>query len=223
MYERRLSGLQRSRMQRMLEMVAERVQDERARGHEPRADGFFFGKPHTRSFSEEVAEGGFRTVQEEHEEAKLPYFAELLVNCVFNREIDRTSAVSFVALASALTYRQLCLLALMERQQEFTTLRSDERFRFMDGDSECPIWQATLAQEVFDLGNRRLVNIHEESIGKLGVLPIVTLTRLGQEVHSALGLSLIERNVLDDLYHRSDPESGQTTRSNNGPGENDPD
>lgn len=74
----------------------------------------FFGEPYTRSFGEEVAEGVFRTVQEDHEEAKLPYFAELSVNCVVNREIDRTSAVSFVALAGALTYRQLCLLALME-------------------------------------------------------------------------------------------------------------
>jgi hypothetical protein len=207
LYQRRLSRMEKSRIERVMELVKVRIDDKIRLGHTARGDDFIIGTPGKRSFSEEAAEGVFRTAQEENEEAKLPFFAELLANFVFVEQIDRTSAVNFVTLAGALTFRQYCLLALIQRQQGRSTIENDVRFHFMDGDNECPIWQATLAQEIFDLDSRRLVTIQEASIRKLGQMPIATLTRLGEEVVAALGLRGIEEHTLDDIHQRAAPSS----------------
>jgi hypothetical protein len=104
-------------------VATERVEKMLRLGHELRHDDFFSGEPGNRSFAEEIVEGTLLAAQREHEERKLLYLGNLLASFAFHEEISRGGANFLLKLADDLSYRQLCLLALADRKDEFPSLR----------------------------------------------------------------------------------------------------
>jgi hypothetical protein len=88
-------------------------------GKQLRSDDFFLEDEATgRSSADEIIEGTFLAAQREHEERKVPYYANLVANLPFEPAVDRYTANLLLRTAQELSYRQLCLLALVVKKNE---------------------------------------------------------------------------------------------------------
>lgn len=93
-----------------------------------RKDDFFQSTPPDRSTAEEILEGILLAAQNDHREKKLRYYANLLANLAFQAEVDRDGANFLIKTAEAMSYRQLCILALFGYRQlppTFTMFSTD--------------------------------------------------------------------------------------------------
>ena len=184
-------------------LAAQRVHKLIKLGHELRADGFFQGEPGNRSLEEEIVEGVLIAAQREHEELKLPYLANLLAAMAFATEIQRGEANLLLRLANAMSYRQLCLIALVEQKNKFPEmwqgrtseksldgLAADQRFAFI----------ALLKEmaELYDLGV-----LHQTIVGiPMETYITIRLTELGtwgSLLYEAMGLDEIPNDQLTPL------------------------
>jgi hypothetical protein len=120
---RQLSEREQKRTAAVAIIAAARIQRMLDLGHEARHDGFMQGEAGHRSPAEEIAEGILISAQREHEEKKLPYLGNLLANFAFQEGLSRSDANLCLRFADRLSYRQLCLLALFGRKDEFPNLR----------------------------------------------------------------------------------------------------
>jgi hypothetical protein len=120
---RQMSDRERVRAAGVATIAAARIQGYLDLGHEARSDGFFQGEPGNRSAAEEIAEGVLIAAQREHEEKKLPYLANLLASIAFQEGLSRSEANRLLRLADGLSYRQLCIIALIGKKEEFPQLR----------------------------------------------------------------------------------------------------
>ena len=133
-----------------------------------RDDGFFDRPKKGRSQSEQIAENVFMKAQREPEDKKQHYLANLLANLSFNWGmrpgiyglVDPWTANSMIATADSLTYRQLCLLRMIDLAQPIGTTPAPQplpdsvyfKSRKTVGQHMFPI-----LYEVWDLLNRNLV------------------------------------------------------------------
>jgi hypothetical protein len=107
---RRLSEMQRGRVDSVIKQVEVVIRQKMDEGYTVRSDDFLSGQPGHRSLAEELSEGVLIAVEDEHEELKLPFFANLLANFVFRPDINGPIANFLVELTRQLSYRQLTLL-----------------------------------------------------------------------------------------------------------------
>lgn len=87
-------------------------------GDQLREDGFFVKSDTGRASAEEVAEGVLRAADEEHQEAKLEYYGNLLASIAFDASVSVESAAYLIRCSRDISYRQLGLLALIARRDE---------------------------------------------------------------------------------------------------------
>lgn len=204
--ERKLSRNATARIERTMVQAVVLVNKSKDQGREPRSDDFLKGEPGNRSFAEEIVEGVLLTVQSEFQKAKEPYYAQFVDSCIHDPTIDRASAVNILAILDALSYRQLCILALTNRQTLQSSVEYDTRLRVQGENqhrTDLPaVWEETFMQEVFDLESRRLVQIsRQQFIESHMVVP----SPLGKVVCKVLGLSRIDSAILDELKERAAP------------------
>lgn len=88
---------------------------------ERRDDDFFEASGDSPSPAEEVFEGVLLAAKQEHEQLKLPYLANFYSNLVFMPYIKKAEANFLLNVAESLTYRQFCLLSLIDQIADFTT------------------------------------------------------------------------------------------------------
>lgn len=117
--KRLLGKREEKRIGAALIFAANKIQSNIAAGQHLREDGFFTEQPDGRSPADEIAEGILMVVQREHEERKLPFYGNLLANLAFQSGYDRAQSNLLVQLAQRLSYRQLCLLALVMYKAQF--------------------------------------------------------------------------------------------------------
>ena len=96
-----------------------RFEENKKKGLEIRDDGFFNDNI-KRSTGEEVIEGILLIAQREYQEKKLQYQGNLLANIAVCPEIDQAQANYLIKLAATLTYRQLCMLTLIEQKKKYS-------------------------------------------------------------------------------------------------------
>jgi len=88
-------------------------------GDQVRSDEFFQRNPQEdRAPSEEIAEAIALAVQREAEERKVRHIGFILGNLAFEVSVDRVAANFFVRLAEDLSYTQMQLLTLVDRNSE---------------------------------------------------------------------------------------------------------
>jgi hypothetical protein len=116
---RMLAPRQVHRVDVTLDATAQRI-EERVTARDPlREDGFFDEQDEHRSDAQEVAEGILFTAMTDYEERKTRFYGYLLANIAFEPAVDRGTAHALLRLAEGLSYRQLCLLALVENKESF--------------------------------------------------------------------------------------------------------
>lgn len=137
----------------VLALADQRVRERLERGDTLRDDGFFEAQPGDRSAGAESVEGVLLATQRDHEEKKLPFYANLLANLAFDTTYDRAEANLLIRLGRELSYRQLLLLSLWGGR------RLDNAHRTEDYREERNFSQPLIGtlQEAYDLYLRGLL------------------------------------------------------------------
>lgn len=176
--------------------AVQRIEERRINGDAVRDDGFFLSPIEGRADADEILEGVLLTAQREHEEKKVPFLGYLWANVAFEEQIDRSTANHAIRLAQELSYRQLCLLALVRRKDEFELPESA---------AQSPAgmsWEAwSLWEELDDLGfaKKELVGVPGRLPTNIGSPAALTLWTFGLLLYDLLDLSKIKRDELAKL------------------------
>lgn len=92
-----------------------KIQERLEAGDSIREDQFFEESTGERSPAEEVFEGALLACKNEHEEKKLRFIANIFANSVFMPDVSRFGAYWLLKKAEDLTYRQMCVISLIEQ------------------------------------------------------------------------------------------------------------
>lgn len=160
-------------------------------GRESRDDGFFDPDASGRSESDEILEGTLYRCQTEHEEKKLRYIGNVYANMAFTQGIPVSGANWLLQRARDLTYRQLCMIALVARGDV-----QEVSWGPHDGD---PAFQAEYEQidYMFTRDHSQAVWTAHDEIGERP--PVTGLSRVGEFCHELMGLSEIPEEDLRNL------------------------
>lgn len=109
--KRVLSPRQERRIAEVLVLAAAEIVAQHTLGEQIRDDGFFDGE---RSDAAEITEGILLAAMNEHEEAKLPYLANMLASIAFIPTIHVNTANRMLNAAERLTWLELRILAIIE-------------------------------------------------------------------------------------------------------------
>lgn len=136
-------------------LAAAEIAERTDAGEQVRRDGFFDTDQTGRSDGEEVWESILLKCQQEPEERKLPYMAHLLANLAFHAEIGAHMAHQIIKTAEQLTYRQLCILKIIDAKTQYNLRETDYR---KAGKGEFPARLYQLFYEYYDLHNRGYID-----------------------------------------------------------------
>lgn len=95
-------------------------------GQRLREDGFFDAEV-SRSSADEVLEGVMLKSRNDHQEKKVRFYANILINAAFDPMASPGAINHVLSLSDRLTYRQLCLLNLFSDQQLIPLRDNDYR------------------------------------------------------------------------------------------------
>ena len=131
-------------------------------GREQRRDGFFEEKQTGRSDAEEVFEGVLLKAKNMHEEKKAKILGNIFANIAFLPGFSVGEANHLLQIAENLTYREMCILALIKRKDEVNGIRL-KRDRYGEehaiGDVitlDFSTEKASVLQQAYELYNRGL-------------------------------------------------------------------
>jgi hypothetical protein len=197
--ERVLGHREAYRVVSVVRLAKTKYEQNIANGARLRDDDFFLQDEATgRSSADEIVEGTLLTAQREHEERKIPYYANLIANLPFEQAIDRYTANLLLRTAQELSYRQLCLLALVAKKDQHVLPNTSAPTSGIS-------WEAwSVKQELDDLGygKRELVLAVHRGPGlptNIGVPADLELKTEGTALHQLMGLNDIPDSELYKL------------------------
>jgi hypothetical protein len=160
---RLLSKREKARIETIKDCAIRKFEEKSAKGMIPRRDGFFedpainltacveipVGKLPA---AEEIYEGILLAAQREHEEKKVQFLANLLVNFAFYPIVDKSMANLLIKLGKAITYRQMCIISIFGRTNEFELRKENYR-----GLEEIKFTVISLLEEIADLWKQEIL------------------------------------------------------------------
>jgi hypothetical protein len=194
---RKLSPLEESRTGKVLLQFRTKVIQNLSQGRTLRQDGFFSGSINERSAAAEIFEGVMLAAQREYEEKKIKFEGNFFANIVFDQRIDRAFANFLLKVAQMLSYRQLCILALLVQQENFhlrdTSYRSIERFN--------DYGLLALLQDIYHLYSQGLLFVDGEALVSPFDIAPAKMMAVGtiKELYFLMGLEEIERSDINAL------------------------
>ncbi|WP_145181922.1 hypothetical protein [Pseudomonas sp. URMO17WK12:I11] len=200
--QRFLSPKESQRVAGVAALAIEKIRDELL-WRERRGDAFFTELNEGPSPAEEVFEGVLLAAKNEHEQLKLSFIANFYANLVFEPYIDKAEANYLLAIAEGLTYRQFCLLQLINCISSFKT-RSEpwSRQNPMHPESHIisvealALYQKSLVGRFSQQGEMGTANVYHPGL----VVPAASMiTGVGIKLCSLLGLHAIEKAHLEAL------------------------
>lgn len=190
---RYLGRRERMRIGATYAFAIEKINENIENGQQIRQDTFFQENPGERSIAEEILEGILLAAQREHEEKKLQFYGNLLANIAFHPEIDRSQANFLARLGKNISYRQMCILAIFIRRDEFN-LRSEYYEDDYKADEISPDMFALL-QEILDLYAKGMLFCQEYMNITLSmhILPAkMAVVGIGLTLHNLMELSRLD-------------------------------
>lgn len=132
MYDRKLSMGDKEfvRIGAAVTYSLDRIRKNIDNGQPPRTDNFFKNtNPGERSTAEEILEGTLIKAKVCYEEKKIPFIGNIYGNLPFYSFVDSKMAYQIINLAEKLTYRQLCIIAMIKKIQNYQLSHEDYRGR----------------------------------------------------------------------------------------------
>jgi hypothetical protein len=200
--ERVLGHREAYRVVSVVRLAKAKYEENIAGGAQVRDDDFFLkDEASGRSSADEIVEGTLLAAQREHEERKVPYYANLIANLPFEPAIDRYTANFLLRTAQELSYRQLCLLTLVAKKDQHVLPSTSAPASGIG-------WEAwSVKQELDDLGyaKRELVQAAHHGPGlptNIGVPADLELQTGGTALYQLMGLVEIPDSDLFKLSAR---------------------
>lgn len=165
-------------------------------GKKIRDDGFFEEQIDGRSAADEIVEGTVFVCQREYQERKIPFFGNMLANIAFSCTVDRAYANLLLRTGERLSYRQLCLMHLVENYEALGIAHRTLRDR---GDSATEA-EIVALQELVDLDHQGLV-MDADGTAWLGVSDATirgSLTEIGRMLYHLMELSTLPISDVDE-------------------------
>jgi hypothetical protein len=160
-------------------------------GHKPRDDGFFERSTGERSASDEILEGILFKCRNEFEEKKLKFIGNIYANTAFMPEVTIAGANWLLQKSSELTYRQLCMIAIIEQKKNKGVSWGPH-----DGD---PAFQMEY-KHIDDMLERDHSPDSVRSYNETGEgLWVIGLSRVGKFCYEVMGLKEIPADDLEQL------------------------
>lgn len=153
-----------------------------------------------RNSSEEVLENVLISAKNTYEEKKIKHIGKLYGNLLFHDKTDLQQANFMIRLIDRLSYRQLCLIRVLQIIDELNF----ENTVHHKIDSKSTVYRSDLVCEFRDLMNNGLIKFPavwsdiENSSSPLKI-DSVTLTKLGQEFHELSNLDEIDKNDINSI------------------------
>ena len=189
-------------------------------GQKLRNDNFFDNTGQSRASSEELFEGVLLSAKNEHEEKKITYISNIFSNSIFNT-ISIGEANHVLRIASNLTYRQMCILSLINTSSSLVNTNLSNKW-LRDNEeliSLLSIESISLRQEIMDMYSQGLIacEVIEENedwgsaritkednnlamMGWYDVVPAgLKLTELGDLCYSSMSLKNIPTKDLSEV------------------------
>ncbi len=177
-----LGARERTRITAVTDVAIHRIRARLLSQHIYRTDGFFRGVNNDRSPSEELLESVLLKARDSFEEKKVRHLGLFYANLVFAADVSPQTAHLLLKLFERITYRQLCLIALVGQRGtiDFEALRRPDQ---VDPEVEA------LKREEMEL--------HLTDIGTIGLLSSVgswtdELSLLGKLMYDLAGLQELE-------------------------------
>jgi hypothetical protein len=178
-------------------LARDKIEENLREGVPLRNDDFFLRDEATRSSADEIMEGTLLAAQREHEERKIPYYANLIANLSFEPAVDRYTANLLLRTAQELSYRQLCILALVEKKDQYVLPDTSE----LANDATWEAWSAK--NELDDLYYRRGLVGQPKERGSwrrtFGVTADIGLTPGARALYGLMELAEIPEDELHEL------------------------
>ncbi|MBA6134540.1 hypothetical protein [Pseudomonas juntendi] len=190
--QRFLSPREEQRVGGVAAMAIESIRERRL-WDEVRDDDFFDHSGDGPSPAEEIFEGVLLSAKQEHEELKLPFLANFYANLVFTPYVQRAEANYLLAIAESLTYRQFCILSLVNRKTEFELRSALWPGGSISADS------LDAAQQALYLYQRQLLISYSEEYGRGGFVYEVNLVLPCEAILSSTGKRLVDLLGLDAI------------------------
>jgi hypothetical protein len=220
-FEKRfLSERERIRIGRVITYAIIKYHEKLAAGEIPRHDGFFelpsTGNPACaeiafveRPPNEEVIEGILLAVQREHEEKKLPFQGNLLVNIFFDSTIDISHANLLIKIGETISFTQMCLLSLFsEPYKSKIKGRYLDNIAFPKADNNLN----SLFQEIFELGSQGLLYCSSQPVITLSYCHNpdgVEVVGAGSDLYELMELGKINEADLDSIAFKIFPQESE--------------
>jgi len=169
---------------------------------ERRDDDFFEAGLDCPSPAEEVFEGVLLAAKQEHEQLKLPYLANFYSNLVFTPYIKKAEANFLLSIAESLTYRQFCLMSLIDQISSFSTRKEPwSKNKPMHPESHQTTLEALYLYQKQLVGSFSINEMRGENIYQPGlVIPSeAIISGPGVKLSMLLGLHAIPRDELEQL------------------------
>lgn len=183
---RQLSVRERIRVGAAFGFAIATIQAKLQAGETPREDGFFDSSQAKRSNADTILEGVVLRCRDEYQEAKVRLIANIYAEVAFDPTISPSDAELALGLAGELTYRQLCMVALVGRRGEFK-VGSFSKFTRKQGQSDPALrWEWT------QLYNRYWLTMDTDDVPNL--------SRLGSQCFRLMGLTQIDPRHIAETY-----------------------
>lgn len=188
-----------------------RIDERLKNGENLRDDGFFDASETERAASEEILEGVLLASQREHQEMKVKHYGFLVANIAFDKTIDRGFANYLLRIVENLSYRQLCLMSLIENKDSYEIHRKIELpeneadyIKLPNYDPETKLfslraplkdWKKDLDSELNELDRNEIT----DGQYSYGGIKMIYLTKIGRMIYSLAELNKIDKRELEDL------------------------
>jgi len=136
-------------------LLAKKRFDENIQAGKQLNEGFFRNSDlNNRSDAEEIWEGVLQAAENENQEKKLPFLANLMANIAFENDIDRAQANYLVKLATSLSYQKFCLLSIFADSSISLKLRPTD---YRGNSTGLPDGLVAIIHEIMEMGSIGLV------------------------------------------------------------------
>lgn len=171
-----------------------------------RDDGFFDNNEGNRSSCEEIFEGMLLSAKNEHEEKKIKYIASIFSNTVFNT-ITIGEANQILKMATDLTYRQICVLSLVEQKKKIPQISLGKILAREENGLEELLTNESifLREEIMELYRKGLIYVELDGdpfvlLSCFDIVPNnIRFTPLGSLCYSIMGLENIPDQDLIEI------------------------
>lgn len=199
--QRQLSEAESNRVALSIEHINNRISAQIANGKRINSE-FVIDNGKGRKPSVEICEAVLQKCKAEYEEKKIPFISNIFAVAPFILEYSSEEVFYRIMLAEKLTYRQLCMLSMINNSSIIDTLKQTE---YVSGHKDYKL--RALLIEIMDLHRLGLIQNYDREVrrayGISGILAIIpynlSLTKDGERQVELMDLSTIKSNYLDEI------------------------